>query len=188
MRIIVNDTNILIDLANLNLFDYFLNLEFEFHTNDFIINELTDIEQKEIIDKIIEENKLIVAEIKSEEYPAILNLQTKNLSFEDCSIWYYAKKVNGILLTGDARLRKSVEKSGIEVRGILFIFDELVRCNIIDKQTAVEKLKELLKINHRLPKKEIILNRYQNTENNFDSLFSLCRPTNNIKTRACELF
>jgi len=155
VRIIVNDTNILIDLANLNLLDYFLKLEFEFHTNDFIINELTDTEQKEKIEKIINDKQLIVAETKSEEYTAIIELQTKNLSFEDCSIWYYAQKVNGILLTGDARLRKTVEKSGIEVRGILFIFDKLVECNIIDTHTAVEKLKELISFNHRLPKTEV---------------------------------
>lgn len=155
MRIVVNDTNILIDLANLDLLDYFLHLEFEFHTNDFIINELKDTGQKEKIDKIIRDKKLIVAETKSEEYAAIMELQTKNLSFEDCSIWYYAQKINGILLTGDAQLRKTVEKSGIEVKGILFIFDELVKNNIIKIQEAVKKLKELILLNQRLPQKEI---------------------------------
>lgn len=155
MRIIVNDTNILIDLANLDLLDYFLKLEFEFHTNDFIINEITDTGQKNKIKKIINDNKLIVAETKSEEYTSIIELQTKNLSFEDCSIWHYTQKVKGILLTGDARLRKTVEKSGIKVMGILFIFDKLVECNIIDTNTAVEKLKELVSLNHRFPKIEI---------------------------------
>ena len=155
MRIIVNDTNILIDLANLDLLDYFIELEFEFHTNDFIINELTDTVQRKKIDKIIEAKKLIVAEIKSEEYTAIIQLQTRNLSFEDCSIWYYAQKIRGILLTGDARLRKTVENSGVEVRGILFIFDELVASEIINSSLAAQKLEELNSQNHRLPQKEI---------------------------------
>jgi predicted nucleic acid-binding protein len=155
MKIIVNDTSILIDLMNISLLDVFLELDFEFHTNDLIINEITDIEQKAIINKVISENKLIVNETKAEDYPRIISLLINNLSIEDCSIWYYAQQIEGVLLTGDARLRKEVEKTNVEVRGVLFVFDKLIEENKITKNNAINKLTELLNINPRLPKKEI---------------------------------
>ena len=155
MKIIVNDTNILIDLISIDLFDDFLKLNFEFHTNDLIINEITELHQKEIINDAIAKNNLFVTETKAEDYPGIIALMTKNLSFEDCSIWHYTKKVKGVLLTGDAKLRKSVENDNIEARGILFIFDKLVENKIVSLTKVSEKLNKLASINTRLPKREI---------------------------------
>ena len=153
MKIVVNDANILIDLISIDLLNDFLKLDFEFHTNDLVVNEIKI--GIHLIIEIIESNKLIVSETKAEDYANILALKTKNLSFEDCSIWYYTKKIEGVLLTGDAKLRKSVEKDNIEVRGILFVFDKLVENNIISLTKASEKLNELATINTRLPKREI---------------------------------
>ncbi len=153
MKIVVNDANILIDLISIDLINAFLKLDFEFHTNDLIINEVR--EHQQLLIEIIESNKLIVSETKAENFTDIIALMTKNLSFEDCSIWYYTKKVRGILLTGDSKLRKSVENDHIEVRGILFVFDMLVENRIITEIKAIEKLNELMAINNRLPRQEI---------------------------------
>ena len=155
MKIVVNDANILIDLANLDLLSKLAQLAIELHTNDFVMNEIKQPEQIEKVNKIVNTGKLIVAQTKSDEYIEIIKLQTKNLSFEDCSIWYYTKKMKGILLTGDNNLRKTVKASGIEVRGVLYVFDKLLENNIISRQEACEKLTALYKINSRLPKKEI---------------------------------
>jgi len=153
MKIVVNDANILIDLISIDLLNAFFQLDFEFHTNDLIINEIK--EGKHLLLEIIESNQLIVNKTKAEEYSHILALQTKNLSFQDCSIWYYTKQIGGILLTGDRKLRKTVEKDHIEVRGILFIFDLLIESNILSISIAIEKLITLAKINTRLPMPEI---------------------------------
>lgn len=46
MKIIaVNDTNIIIDLFNIGLFDLFFSSDIELHTTDFVLDELTDKEQ-----------------------------------------------------------------------------------------------------------------------------------------------
>jgi len=155
MKIIVNDTNILIDLANLDLLENMINLPYEFHTIDFVINEIKNPLQLEKIYKIINLGKLKVGITKSNEYSEILKLQTKNLSFQDCSVWYYATKIKGILLTGDANLKKLALNNGLNVKGILFIFDELLQNKIIDKKTAFEKLIILEQKNIRLPKSEL---------------------------------
>lgn len=80
---------------------------------------------------------------------------SSGLSFEDCSVWHYSKKLSGTLLTGDGKLRKQVSKQGIEVRGIIYIFDELVKHKLLDYYSAVEKIEQLYQLNNRLPKKEI---------------------------------
>lgn len=80
---------------------------------------------------------------------------SNGLSFEDCSVWYYSEKLCGTLLTGDGKLQKLVSKNGIEVRGMIYIFDELVKHDLLDFQQAIEKLEQLSQINDRLPKKEI---------------------------------
>jgi len=76
------------------------------------------------------------------------------LSVPDCSVWFYSKKNNYTLITGDGLLRKTAVKDGVEVRGILFILDELIRLNFMNSQLAAAKLELLLQIGSRLPKNE----------------------------------
>lgn len=88
-----------------------------------------------------------------EDYNGIISISenTSGLSFEDCSVWYYANKLNGILLTVDGRLRKQATANGISVKGILFIFDELLSNDLISFENALEKINFLCEINQRLP-------------------------------------
>lgn len=74
------------------------------------------------------------------------------LSVPDCSVWHYSKKHNYTLLTGDNLLRKTALKDQVVVRGLLFIFDELVRLELITPSVACIKLRFLLKTGSRLPK------------------------------------
>jgi rRNA-processing protein FCF1 len=162
MRIIINDANILIDLVHLVLMDQFVLLELELKVTDFVFEEL-NAEQKNIIINYIEEGyiELIITD-NEEDYVRISNILAKNsgLSFEDCTVWHYAEKLNGILLTGDGKLRKQATENGIEVKGIFYIFDELLSAKLITFDEAIDKIELLYIINTRLPqdaKKERIL-------------------------------
>lgn len=121
MKIVINDANILIDLVKLDLLNIFSKLPFDLHTTDFVYEELNE-DQKSPV-SILSENGFLKI-IETEEiidFQSISELleSSSGLSFEDCSVWYYSKKLSGILLTGDAKLRKQVSKQGIEVRGII---------------------------------------------------------------------
>ena len=83
------------------------------------------------------------------------NMNKSNLSLTDCSVWYYAKVNNYILLTGDRKLRKTSVYDGVEVHGVIYVFDSLVELEIVSRQVAVEKLQLLFSQNPRLPKEEI---------------------------------
>ncbi len=153
MQIVVNDTNIFIDLIHIELIDKFCQLPYEFHTTDFVINEIEETYQEAIILQLIEAGRLIVASLAAIEIDDIILLQetVTRLSIPDCSVWYYSKKNNYTLLTGDNVLRKTAEKDHITVRGILFIFDELVRFGFLAPLEAIAKLRLLLETGCRLP-------------------------------------
>lgn len=153
MRVIVNDANILIDLLRLDLIQVFCSLDkHKLVTTDFVFQELLD-EQKDILNTYINNGSFTIIESTDQDVTDILTLytSTKGLSFEDCSVWFHAKKCEGILLTGDAKLRKQSTSDGVEVRGILFIFDELLISELITFELAIEKLQELYAFNNRLP-------------------------------------
>ena len=157
MKIVINDANILIDLAKLSLLDVFSKLNFELHTTDFVYEELNE-EQKSPVSSLLENGTLNVIEtLEVEDFQGINELleASNGLSFEDCSVWYYSSKLSGTLLSGDGKLRKQVRKNGIEVRGIIYVFDELIKQNLITFSKGIEKIEQLTKLNNRLPKDEI---------------------------------
>lgn len=157
MRLLINDANILIDIIKLELLDKFVSLSFRLLTTDFILEELNPTQKKEIENLIDLEEIVLIETTKLEDYTGIneLLVNSSGLSFEDCSVWYYSKKLGGVLVTGDGKLRKTVIKDGIEVRGIIYLFDQMLDQELISFPEAIEKLELLYQINNRLPKQEL---------------------------------
>ncbi|MBO5728568.1 MAG: hypothetical protein J6R43_01875 [Paludibacteraceae bacterium] len=157
MTVIINDTNIFIDLCNVSLIDHFFQLPFEFHTVDFVINEINKNEQMDKVEPYITNKKLFVKQFDGNELLQITMRQNehKKLSIIDCSVWIYAEKTGYRLLTGDKLLRDLASKNNVEVSGIIFIFDKLIEYGILTKGEAATKLEELKKTNKRLPMKII---------------------------------
>lgn len=158
MEVIVNDTNILIDLYSIGLLDALCELPFDLRSVDFVIAEITDGNQAAAISALVAKGKIKIESFDSDELAEIImehSAISGNLSVTDCSVCYYARKHSATLLTGDRRLRKYAEANNVTVRGVLFIFDELVDSGIISAECAAVKLRELLGINVRLPRGEI---------------------------------
>lgn len=123
--IVVNDTNIFIDLISVDLLDEFFSLPIEIHTTDFVIHELTDPLQQAKVEPYIINRKLTVKRHSAAEVMEIAEFRNNcdnNVSITDCSVWLYAQKNNYTLLTGDGKLRKSASKSGVDICGILKVF------------------------------------------------------------------
>jgi predicted nucleic acid-binding protein len=153
MRIVINDANILIDLVKIDLMNQFVQLDMELKTTDFVLEELND-EQKNIVKQFIEAGKIeIIVTEEVEDFVGIASVleNSSGLSFEDCSVWYYANKLDVILLSGDGRLRKLAIANGITVRGVLYVFDQLLLKELLTFEVAIEKIELLYKINSRLP-------------------------------------
>lgn len=158
MKIIVNDTNIFIDMHSIGLLKPMCELPYEIHTVDFVIAELIDPVQSRDVNELVETGKIIVNQFSAEELMEIVaefHSVSGNLSLPDCSVCYYAKRHRVPMITGDRRLRKHAELQSIEVHGILFLFDELVANSIISPIIAADKLEYLITINARLPRAAI---------------------------------
>ncbi len=158
MDIVVNDTNIFIDLYLIDLLDDFFALPFNFHTIDFVLAEITDQNQLDALKTFLEEGKLFVKKHSEKELQQIIELQSScngNLSITDCAVCQYALLNDYFLLTGDRQLRSSAISSGVSVYGIIFIFNKLIDYKIITKNVAADKLESLSQLNKRLPKSEI---------------------------------
>lgn len=158
MKIIVNDTNIFIDLHSIGLLEYMCRLPYEIHTVDFVAAEIVDKEQLKAFNRLVGADKIHVNTFTADEVIEIVSEYSEvsgNLSIPDCSVCYYARKYQVPMLTGDRRLRRYAEAQFIEVHGILFLFDEMVKYGVLTPDIAATKLDELLNRNARLPKSEI---------------------------------
>lgn len=153
MKIVVNDTNVFIDLLSVDLLEQFFQLSIEVHTTDLIVDEFTRFEQRNIIDKLLEEGRIKVKSFDFSELVAInaLYKEIPKLSIPDCSILHYSKSNKYTLITGDGPLRNWASGIGVDVKGILFVFDEMVKNNLIDAKVAATKLKMLVSGGTRLP-------------------------------------
>lgn len=156
-KLVISDTNILLDLISVNMLEAFFSLPCDFYTTDFVISEIIQPSQIKAIEKYTKARKLEVISFGFEEIIEINKIHTNNTnnaSITDCSVWYYAKKTGGRLLTGDGKLRKSVESDNVKVSGILYVFDNLIEYGILKPSESADLLEHLMQINMRLPKGE----------------------------------
>ena len=158
MEIVVNDTNIFIDLYSIGCLDAFFRLPICVHTIDFVMNEITNAEQLKAIEKYVLSKQLAVGTFTAEELASIYTIQATakgNVSFTDCAVLHYAKSNDYVLLTGDRQLRDKATEANVTVRGILYVFDLFMQHQILPAEKVVAKLQELQETNQRLPKRLI---------------------------------
>ena len=74
MDIVVNDTNIFLDLISIGLLDASFELPIKFHTVDYVIEEIINEEQNAEVAALIKEGKLYVMEFEENEFSEIIDL------------------------------------------------------------------------------------------------------------------
>ena len=159
MEIVVNDTNIFLDLYDIGLLDKFFQLPIRVHTVDLVINEITRPNQMQAIRMLIDKGMLVVKDYPATTIPDLFQFTIEcggNLTFTDSTVIYYARSLaDSRILTGDRQLRNRAEQRGIKVSGILYVFAQLVEQGLLSPAIAAQKLSKLFKINTRLPKSDV---------------------------------
>jgi len=157
MEVVVTDANIFIDLCKTMAAEAFFSLPVKIHTTRYIIDELISVAPQ--MRQFIDENLLIIKDFGEDEYENLLTFSFENsdtnLSLPDCSALFYAMENGFKLLTGDMKLRKRSEKYGVDVSGVLWVFDKISEYGVLSPEVLKEKLILLKKINKRLPFDEI---------------------------------
>jgi predicted nucleic acid-binding protein len=152
VKIVVQDASVLIDLAVGDCLTAWFGAGVETHTTAPV---LLEVEQD--VKRFVRQRKLRVFQFEGEELLELLDFQSRHssrLSFEDCSVFYLAEKLDGILVTGDKALRNTAAESGREVHGTLWILDVMVDLEALAPLQAAASLEKLTQRNPRLPKAE----------------------------------
>lgn len=162
MKLAITDTCIFIDLHELNLTEHFFQLDIEVHTSLDVYNELYS-EQQEVLDQLEHSGKFTKHSISDQEQAIIQCLDLSNgLSVTDKTVIYLAAQLKAMILSSDNLIRKTATKQCIERHGLIWIFDQLVEQNIIQKSDAHQKLLELKSLNlmyHNNPKLNLEIDR-----------------------------
>ena len=161
MDIVVNDTNILIDLYESGLLNICRNMNLEFHTLDMIMQEIENKDQQAGVQQLIDSGCLKVKSLSGEQLVLVIEKINEyngvcNLSPEDISVMVYAKEHGYRLLTGDKTLREKASLENVQVSGILYLTDLMINENLISPLKMAEALEKMLQSNKRLPRKLII--------------------------------
>ena len=151
MKIAITDANIFIDLIRLGLLGCLFNLGMEIHTTREVYDQLNT-QQREVAAGFVQAGVLSIYNFSFQEWQEISLLDCPaGLEAADRTVFYYSKKIEALVLSGDKKLRTFCLNQDIDVRGILWLFDLFLERELITKITAVEKLTFLLSFNDRLP-------------------------------------
>ena len=152
--VIINDTNIWIDLKLTNIIEKVFLLPYELAVPDILYND----ELKDMDGELLEANGIKIIEMTNDEVveTAERSGMTNRVSFNDLTTLVVAKSRGYILVTGDGNLRKIAKSENVELRGTIWLIDEMVSNNILDIGEAALICKKLLELKRRLPKEELL--------------------------------
>lgn len=139
--VIVNDASCLIDLRKGGLLPVLCDLPYRFVVP-------LPIRESEVLDFSSEQWKqldaagMVTHNLPPGEVAQALALQARHpgLSANDCLCFVTALVHSGILLTGDALLRKTAANRGLRVHGVLWIVDELEAAGACDRSLLIQAL------------------------------------------------
>lgn len=159
MVVIVEDTNILIDLFNTGLIQFCQHMGMEFHTTNYVVSEIKDPEQKALIIGYIINGMLIMDSFSGDEYvlltETIHDFEGKNnLSDADCSVMLLAERFHCRLLTADQKLAHQARMRGLEVNGFLWLTDKMVEMGILEPLVMADYLQRYKDSNPRAKEPE----------------------------------
>jgi rRNA maturation endonuclease Nob1 len=155
MKVAVKDANVLIDLIEADLLGLWFRVGIETHTTDLVVHELRRVAHGQALSLMIEAGNLRVRTFE----PAVLNsirLQAAKfgVSLADASVIHHASEIGATLLSGDRKVRREAAHLGLEVRGLLWVFDKLVGDGVLAPTEAAVRLKRTLSAGAFLPSDE----------------------------------
>lgn len=142
MKVAVKDACVLIDLANGGLLDAWFHLGIETHTTNLVIQQLKSDRQWQLVSGFIEAGMLKVSTLNGDQMTEMYGeLGQLSIGVADQTVLFLAMELDAILITGDRKLRLEGLKQKVEVRGLLWILDELISKKLVSPKLAAAKLR-----------------------------------------------
>lgn len=165
MKVAITDVSVLFDLFNVGVLPEFFGLDIEIYTTDFIYNEILQSAEKIEFEPFVRSGqlKIIVVDDAEQETISTMVLTYANRSIADKTALYKALQMRCILLTCDDKLKREANKRDLEVHGSIWVIDQLVEYDRINKKRAIEVIETLKTTNAWLPVEELNerLNKYR---------------------------
>ena len=151
MRLLISDANILIDIEIGGLVAPMFSLDYRFSVPDVLFYEELDEQHGYLIDMGLE-----VRELDERMVARVFDLagQYKRPGRNDLFALVLAAEENCPLLTGDKDLKAAAESEHVEVRGTLWLVEEMVRAGKISVQIARNAYLRMQVHGRRLPWKQ----------------------------------
>jgi predicted nucleic acid-binding protein len=148
MIILISDANIIIDMEEGRLIHLLFALPHRFKVPDILYYD----ELEEFHANLIERG-LILGELTPETllYALGLSAIAKGPSRNDCFALCLAKQEQCALLTGDRALRELAEAEGIEVKGTLWVVEEMIHHGLMTIDEAEQAYIRMRAAGRRLP-------------------------------------
>ena len=156
-RLLIADTNVLIDLCDSGALSAFLDLNYEVCTTDLVLAEIRKPDQLLVVESEVHAGKLRVLELTNQELYDAMQLPTQvNLKrITDKSILLKAIQLKCVLITCDKDLRSEAIRRTLEVHGSIWAFDQIREEGAVAPSSLLDMVEKLEKCNPRLPAKEL---------------------------------
>jgi predicted nucleic acid-binding protein len=160
-KVVIKDACILIDLLDLDLLAQFYELNLTVITRPEVLAEIQN--QKDQILPYIESGKLVIDDDDELESALAIIETNRGLSITDATVLVTARRLEAVVLSSDKSLRNESNRQGLEVRGMLWILEELLNAAVLSLDEVLEKLRLYPEVNDRAPRSEIasLVNRLQ---------------------------
>lgn len=155
MKVAVKDACVLIDLANGGLLDAWFQLGIETFTTDLVIRQVKTAHQWQAVSGFIEAGLLQIQTLSGEQIERMTQrFVGLRIGVEDQTVLFLAIEQNAVLITGDRRLRLEGTKQKVDVRGLLWVLDELIERGVLAPRLAAVKLNVMREQGAFLPSEE----------------------------------
>ncbi|WP_281687308.1 PIN domain-containing protein [Pseudomonas citronellolis] len=148
MRLLISDANILIDLEEGQLLEELFHLPYQFSVPDILFAEELEAQHAHLLDRGLRLSELNSA---SMVYAMALTARVSGPSRNDCFALALARQERCPLLSGDQALRSAAEVENVEVKGTLWVMEELIRHQIISVAVARASYERMRANARRLP-------------------------------------
>jgi len=148
MQLLISDANIFIDLKEAGLMSELFQIGYQINTPDILFAEELSEQHGDLLTI-----GLVLLEI-SPEYlmqTATLSAQNTGVSFNDCLALSAAQQTHGPLLTGDGKLRQLAQQRHVEVKGTIWVIEQMLTNQLINTEQARTAAIKMQQAGRRLP-------------------------------------
>ena len=156
MKVAVKDANVLIDLVEGDLLGLWFRLGIETYVPDLVLDEIKHPNHRRMVLAMVEAGNLRVGTFSPAQLSQVDSYKQRyRISLADASAILLAEQMQATLLSGDKLVRTGGLSLDLKVRGLLWVFDELVLRELLGAPDAAVRLERVVDAGAHLPAEQV---------------------------------